>query len=175
MQTRYTTKQVITCLLILLLSTRLYAFEKNDTIKVKWDSQELVSKTTPTLQLVENPAVRQSPIHEATFKALKNLGADYVRYVPWFPYPKLAVAELKPPSATKTSWDFSLIDPMTIDFLEATKGHSVIMNFSTIPQWMFKTDYVVSYPADPNELGWSYGGGSEFRDSTMKELTGYYE
>jgi len=38
-----------------------------------------------------------------------------------------------------TSWDFSLIDPMTIDFLDATKGHSVILNFSTIPAWMFKT------------------------------------
>jgi hypothetical protein len=118
---------------------------------------------------------RGATMHDGSFTALQDLNADYVRYVPWFPYPKLAVAELDAPANGKTSWDFSLIDPMTIDFLEATKGHSVIMNFSTIPQWMFKTDYVVSYPKDPNELGWSYGGGSEFRDSTMKELTGYYE
>ena len=58
-------------------------------------------------------------------QSLKRLGADYVRYVPWLPYPKLAVAELKPPDAAETYWDFSLIDPMTMDFLNATTGHSV--------------------------------------------------
>src|ERR1700744_6590654 len=63
---------------------------------------------------------------------------------------------------------------MTLDFFNATKGHSIILNFSTIPQWMFKTDYAASYPADPNEVGWSYGGGSVLRDTTMKELTDYY-
>ncbi|WP_295669304.1 glycosyl hydrolase family 39 [uncultured Mucilaginibacter sp.] len=144
-------------------------------LKVQWDVSTGISKSTPTLQVVGNPMLRKSgSMHGGSFGALKNLGADYVRYVPWFPYPKLAVAELDAPTATKTSWDFSLIDPMTIDFLEATKGHCVIMNFSTIPQWMFKTDYLVSYPAEPNEVAWSYGGGTAFRDTTLKELTGYY-
>ncbi len=143
---------------------------------VKWNSSLMVSKSTPTLQVVGNPMLRRgATMHDGSFGALADLRGDYVRYVPWFPYPKLAVAELDAPDSGKTSWDFSLIDPMTIDFLEATKGHSVIMNFSTIPQWMFKTDYIISYPKDPNEVGWSYGGGSEFRDTTMKELTGYYE
>jgi hypothetical protein len=63
-----------------------------------------------------------------------------VRYVPWLSYPKLGVAELEPPADGKTSWDFSLIDSMTINFLEATKGHPATLNFSTIPQWMFKND-----------------------------------
>lgn len=145
------------------------------TLDVNWTSVERVSKSTPTLQVVGNPQLRRTgAMHDGSFAALKNLGADYVRYVPWFPYPKLAVAELEPPTATKTSWDFSLIDPMTIDFLDATKGHSIIMNFSTIPQWMFKTNNRVGYPADPNEVGWSYGGGSAFRDTTLKELTDYY-
>ena len=67
-------------------------------------------------------------------------GADYVRHVPWLPYPKLGVAELEPPKDGKTSWDFSVIDPMTIDFLEATKGHSPILNFTTIPPRMYKSD-----------------------------------
>jgi hypothetical protein len=53
---------------------------------------------------------------------LHNFGLDFVRYVPWLPYPKLAVAELEPPANGKTSWDFSLIDPMTLDFLNAQKG-----------------------------------------------------
>jgi hypothetical protein len=110
-------------------------------LKINWNKVVSTSKTTPTLQVVVNPMLRRgSPIHDAAFQSLKGLGADYVRYVPWLPYPKLGVAELEPPANGKTSWDFSLIDPMTIDFIEAQKGHSVELNFSTIPQWMWKLD-----------------------------------
>ena len=31
--------------------------------------------------------------------------------------------------------------------MNAQTGHSVIINFSTIPQWMFKTEKPVAYPA----------------------------
>src|SRR5258707_14236493 len=117
-------------------------------VTVHWDKVIGISQTTPTLQVVCNPPLqRGTPIHDNAFKALHDLGADYVRYVPWLPYPKLGVAELEAPKDGKTSWDFSRIDPMTIDFLEATKGHSTILNFSTIPQWMYKTDKPVTYPA----------------------------
>ncbi|GAA4317043.1 hypothetical protein GCM10023149_14410 [Mucilaginibacter gynuensis] len=144
-------------------------------LRVDWNASGTVTKSTATLQVVGNPMLRpKAAMHDGAFAALRSLNADYVRYVPWFPYPKLAVAELEPPTATKTSWDFSLIDPMTIDFLENTKGHSVMMNFSTIPQWMFKTDNPVTYPADPNQVSWGYGGGTELRDPTLKELTDYY-
>ena len=67
-----------------------------------------------------------------------------------------------------------MIDPMTADFLEATQGHSVILNFSTIPAWMFKTDKSVTYPDDPNQPVWDYTQGAEFRDATMKEVGDYY-
>lgn len=164
----------LTIIALLLVSTQL-CLAQTPVLTVQWNKPVMVSKSTATLQVVGNPMLRRgAPMHDGSFSALKDLGADYVRYVPWFPYPKLAVAELDAPDAKKTSWDFSLIDPMTIDFLEATKGHPVIMNFSTIPQWMFKTDYVVSYPKDPNEVGWSYGGGTQFRDTTLRELTDYY-
>jgi len=63
---------------------------------------------------------------------------------------------------------------MTIDFLEATKGHSTILNFSTIPQWMYKTDKPVAYPADPTQVSWDYEQGAELRDPTMKEVAEYY-
>src|SRR5205807_5927268 len=119
-----------------------------------------VSKTTATLQVVVNPPLRPgSAIHDRVYSELQRSGADYVRYVPWLPYPKLGVAELQPPTKEKTSWDFSLIDPMTIDFLNATKGHPVILNFSTIPQWMFKTPKPVAYPADPDQVTWDYTQG----------------
>jgi hypothetical protein len=32
---------------------------------------------------------------------LRDLNADFVRYVPWFPYPKLAVAELEAANSYK--------------------------------------------------------------------------
>jgi hypothetical protein len=145
-------------------------------LNVQWNNVTLVSKSTPTLQVVSNPMLsRTGSMHDGSFSALKDMGADYVRYVPWHVYPKLVVAELEPPTSKTTSWDFSLIDPMTIDFLNAAQGHSVILNFSTIPQWMFKTEHPVPYPADPNKVDWGYGGvGMELRDSTMTELTGYY-
>src|ERR1700747_2963158 len=94
-------------------------------VDIDWDKTLAVSKSTPTLQVVTNPMLNPgSPIHDGSFAALKALGADYVRYVPWLPYPKVAVAELEPPTKEKTSWDFTYIDPVTKDFLTATDGHS---------------------------------------------------
>lgn len=144
-------------------------------ITADWSKAERISKTTPTLQVVVNPKLRPgSPIHDRAFSELRLLGANYVRYVPWLPYPKLAVAELQPPANGKTSWDFSLIDPMMADFINATMGHPVIVNFSTIPAWMWQTPKPVSYPQDPDQVDWHYTQGSELRDPTGKELGDYY-
>jgi hypothetical protein len=143
--------------------------------QIDWNKVILVSKSTPTLQVVTNPMLNPgSPIHDGSFAALKALGADYVRYVPWLPYPKVAVAELEPPAKDKTSWDFTYIDPVTKDFLAATEGHSTILNFSTIPSWMFKTDKPVKYPDDPNQVFWDYTQGTELRDPSGKELGDYF-
>lgn len=148
---------------------------KPGVIHVDWTKTIVVSKSTPTLQVVVNPMLAKgSPIHDGTFAALKELGADYVRYVPWEPYPKLAVAELDAPTKEKTSWDFSLIDPYTKDFLTATEGHSTVMNFSTIPAWMFKVDKAVEYPADPNKVFWDYTQGSELIDPSSKQVADYF-
>jgi hypothetical protein len=144
-------------------------------ITVSWDHIERVSQTSATLQVVVNPPLRPgSAIKDRAYQEVKQLGADYVRYVPWLPYPKLGVAELEPPANGKTSWDFSLIDPMTKDFLNATQGHSVILNFSTIPAWLFKTGKPVIYPKDPNQVDWRYTQGTELRDPSGKELGDYY-
>ncbi|MGA2683918.1 MAG: glycosyl hydrolase family 39 [Verrucomicrobiota bacterium] len=144
-------------------------------VAVDWTKTVRVSRSTPTLQVVVNPLLRRgSPIHDPVFAALRDLGAENVRYVPWLPYPRLAVAEMEPPTATNTSWDFSLIDPMTLDFLDAARGHSTILNFSTIPAWLFKTPQPVTYPADPNTPCWNYTQGTELKDPTLKELGDYY-
>ncbi len=144
-------------------------------LTINWDKTTVVSKSTPTLQVVVNPPLRPGEaLGIASYKAVKDLGADYVRYVPWLPYPKLGVAELEPPTKDKTSWDFSLIDPMTKDFLAATEGHSTILNFSTSPTWLYKTDKPATYPDDPNKVTWDYTQGTELRDPTGKELGDYY-
>lgn len=162
---------------LIALCISFYPAHAQDTVKlaVDWNKVVRISRTTPTLQVVVNPPLRRgTPVHDNAFKALHDLQADLVRYVPWMPYPKLGVAELDPPANGKTSWDFSLIDPMTIDFLEATKGHPVILNFSTIPQWMFQCDKPLKYPADPNEVNWEYEQCTDLRDPSMKEVADYY-
>jgi hypothetical protein len=144
-------------------------------VTIHWDKTTVISKSTPTLQVVVNPPLRPGePLGKAAYKAVQDLGADYVRYVPWLPYPKLAVAELETPSQQKASWDFTVIDPMTKDFLAATDGHPTVMNFSTSPTWLYKTDNPVTYPADPNRVVWDYTQGTELRDATGKELGDYY-
>jgi len=144
-------------------------------VGVNWQKVLAVSRATPTLQVVVSPLMsRSSPIHDRVFRALQDLRCDYIRYVPWLPYPKLGVAELEPPKDGKTSWDFSLIDPFAEDFALATEGHSTIWNFSTIPQWMFKAEKPVVYPADPGQVTWNYEQGTELRDPSLREVANYF-
>ena len=73
-------------------------------VNVNWGKTIIVSRSTPTLQVVTNPMLNPgAPIHDGSFSALKALGADYVRFVPWLPYPKIAVAEL---GTSDTGQDF---------------------------------------------------------------------
>lgn len=147
----------------------------SQSISVNWDKTLLINKTTPTLQIVENPKIRpSSPIYNKVFQALENLEADYVRYVPWFPYPKLAVAELEPPTPENTSWNFKYLDSSITEFMNRTKGHPVVMNISTTPAWMWEGKRV-NYPDDPYQVYWSYNQGEKLRDTTLNEISNYYE
>jgi len=166
----------VVCLLAALAAANAWsADDQAASLKIDWNKVTRESQTVPTLQVVVNPRLRRgSQISGRVCEELRRLGADYVRYVPWLPYPRLAVAELRAPDAEQTYWDFSLIDPMTIDFLNATAGHPVILNFSTIPAWMFKTPEPVPYPEDPDQPVWKYTQGTELRDPSMRELGDYY-
>jgi len=170
----YNTCYVALSALLLLSSSKTKA--QNAAVKVDWNKVVTESKTTPTLQVVYNPYVRSnSPIYKGTFDALKNLGASYVRYVPWFPYPHAAVAELKEPTKTETFWDFTYADPTMEDIMKAQEGRSVVINFSTIPVWMFKTEKpVVVDPNNPDALVWDYNQGKELRDPSFKEVAAYF-
>ena len=145
-------------------------------IQVHWDRVIRVSKTKPTLLLGASPGLfRGAPLHDRIFQTIKDLGADDLRYAGGgYAYPHLGVAELDPPSATKTSWDFSYIDPVTEDVMQATQGHRIVLNFTAIPEWMFKTPEPVRYPADPTKLFWQYEQGTELRDPTAREVAAYF-
>jgi hypothetical protein len=68
-------------------------------ITVDWTSVVGRSKLLPTLQVVVNPMLeRGSAIHDQIFTNLASLQSHMTRYVPWFPYPRYAVAELDAPS-----------------------------------------------------------------------------
>ena len=69
-------------------------------IEISWSAHDYNLHTIPSLQIVTNPLVSRqfSPVSGEIFANLKQLGAEYARYAVWFPYPKLAVAELEPPS-----------------------------------------------------------------------------
>ena len=146
--------------------------QREPSVVVNWE-KKTSNRTVPTLQAVVNPMLRRgSPIHDAAFEALRRLGADYVRYAFWLPYPKLAVAELHPPDTTQTYWDFQYMDPLVEDFLRVSAGHSSVMSFSTIPQWLFPTPQPVVYPDDPNQVIWNYSQGTQLAD--VKALGDYY-
>lgn len=125
------------------------------------------------------------------FEALNNLDAEFVRFAPWFPYPKVVVAELYEPDCKKnyTSWNTSLFDGIVKDFYSAVCGegamegdctHSAAQQLSTIPSWMFEGggSDPAGLPADPWEFVSGYFGyynrGQILRDHTCKELAGYF-
>jgi hypothetical protein len=49
-----------------------------------------------------------------------------------------------------------------------------MMNFSTMPDWLFKTAKLVAYPAAPNQFTWVYTQRTELRNPTGKEMGDYY-
>jgi hypothetical protein len=72
----------------------------------------------------------------------------------------LAVQMKCSPASEETSWNFGLIDPMMEDFMTATEGKSTVINFSTIPEWMWNQVNPVHIPDDPNHVFWNYESGT---------------
>ena len=158
------------------LSATIWAADPPVKITVHWGGTIRVLKTKPTLLLGASPVLSPgAPLRDRIFKIIKDLGADDIRYAGGgYVYPHFGVAELDPPTATKTSWDFSHIDPVTEEVMKATAGHPLVLNFSAIPEWMFKTPAPVPYPADPEKPAWQYEQGKELRDPTAREVGEYF-
>src|SRR5271157_675198 len=166
-------------LALLFIFTALHALRGQDQpveVKVHWDQVVRVSKTAPSIMLGSGPGVwRGSAAHDQIFRSIKELGADDVRFTGGgYLYPHYGVAEMAPPTATTTSWDFSKLDPVTEDVMNAVKGHPWILNFTTIPAWMFKQTEPVHYPEDPAKMCWDCARGKELRDPTYREVADYF-
>ena len=145
-------------------------------IKANWHQVIRVSKTVPSIFIGTGPAIwRGAPAHDAIFQSVKDLGADDVRLSGGgYLYPHYGVAELEPPTATQTFWDFSKIDEVNEDALQALAGHPIVMNYTTIPEWMFKHAKPFHYPKDPEKLCWTCDSGTELRDPTYREVADYF-
>jgi hypothetical protein len=144
-------------------------------VRIDWAQLAPPTKTVITLQVVENPPLmRGSQIHDAAWKALHELATEKTRLALWYPYPRLAVAELAPPADHGTSWDFSQIDPIVEDFFAATGNRASVFTMSTIPTWMFKSADPGPIPLSPTEAMWGYETGDELRDPTGQEVADYY-
>ena len=149
-------------------------------VTINWSDTVVTSKTHTTLQSVANPLLLDtSPIRNEALQSLSLVSSDYVRYVPWYPYPKLAVPELDPPvignGHCKTSWNFTYADQLLGDFLRATPGKKHIINFSTTPTWMWTLDSPYTYPQDPSAIDFNYNNGTQLRDPSCRELADYYK
>ncbi len=51
--------------------------------------------------------------------------------------------------------------PSWLTFSRQRRGHPIMLNIATIPEWMYKTDKPVPVPANPLELDYEYEKGTE--------------
>jgi hypothetical protein len=164
------------CLILAFGATSASGEDASIVVSPDWRDVVGVSKATASIEVcVEPPLRRGHPIHDQLFDALKNLRADYAHFQPYNVFPRLAVAELKPPADGNTYWDFSLMDPIAEDFMNATAGHPVVFNIGTLPAWIFKAKQPVIVPDDPDEPYWTYSEFNELKlnDSTLRLAADY--
>ena len=140
-------------------------------VDIAWDEIIATSNTVLTTHLWAAPPLRrESPIHDRAFAALRDLKADYARFLPWFSHPVLSVPALEAPTKATTSWDFAQLDPFVEDFMAAAEGRPVVANFATIPHWMFTNADHVEVSRDVDTIHWDYEQGTDFRDDTLAEV-----
>lgn len=127
----------------------------------------------------------------AYYEALSSLGAEYVRFAPWFPNPRVVVTELTPPNCNAThpatNWDSTHFDQVMSDFYVAVCGpgaaegaceRSVVQQLSTMPSWLFVDGYdYEKLPTDP----WNtpdpfdvYTAGKALKDPSCEAMARYF-
>jgi hypothetical protein len=171
---------------------------KTINVSVDWDAAPITTASTAATVEVDccEPFLTRNPsahVHgggpfDGYLSAMKALGAEYVRFAPWYPYPKIAVVELEPSDCTvtkpATNWNSSLFDPILADFMSAVCGdgaatghcdHSVAQQLSTMPSWLYIGGADPStLPADPWDARMSgYNQGTKLKNESCTEMAGY--
>ena len=144
-------------------------------VHVDWATPLRTATTAATVEVDVMPHL--SRVHEGGsfpgyFSALSDLGSRFVRFSPWFAYPRVVVAELERADCRrdgKSSWNTTHLDAIVSDFMQAVcgpdaakgacaDGLSVVPQLSTMPAWMYESDGVnrtALMPTDP----WKYPSG----------------
>uniref|UniRef100_A0A0G4F5U3 Glycoside hydrolase family 42 N-terminal domain-containing protein n=1 Tax=Chromera velia CCMP2878 TaxID=1169474 RepID=A0A0G4F5U3_9ALVE len=152
-----------------------------------WDEGRRETAIFPSYLISTNPLYRidegegSSNISHTVYENMKSLPADYVRSLHWYPYPHLAVAELKPPVSDgetgkcESFWDFSLIDPIVEAVFGAVGNRPLIFCFATTPLWMWEGSKETEVPEDPNVQFREYKRGTKLRPGAVTKIADYFE
>ena len=120
-------------------------------LKIDWSKTAFESKSTPTLQVVVNPMLlRGSKMYCGSFAALKNVGGGVCPLCTLAALSKAGRCWIRTTHERRDLVRVKIHRSGAGRFRESDGGHSVVMNFSTMPAWLWKTDKPVYYPEDPN-------------------------
>ena len=158
----------------------------NHTVFVNFSAHRATYNTTTTLQVVTSPLLdrvlpngKPNPIYDAAWGSLAELQSQHTRFQPWFPYPRKAVAELQPPDAKGTHWDFTSMLPQLEAFTNATAGRAVNLNIGTHPCWLFTNWFGGDFNCTPpaSEADFQYGTNGKrthLKDKSADTLADYF-
>lgn len=157
------------------LAAPVFAADDVAAVRIRWNDITRVSPTVPTTQMLNHRySLRDSPIHDPFWAALKDLKTDDTRLQLWFSITNTAVPELKEPTATETFWNFTYMDQLMADFYANTTGKHHI-NMGTIPRWMFDVP-ALELPIEPGASFYRYTEGTKgslLKDPTGKQFADY--
>ena len=184
---------------MLLSPPLLLASAQKVSVTPDWSTSTRTVTTAATVEVDVMPFLGRTPDggpFDGFFEAMQNLDATYVRYSPWYAYPKVVVPELRKADCSVngkgSSWNSTLLDGIYADFMlavcgpDAAKGvcvdgRSVVPQLSTMPAWMYHSDgknRTKMMPDDPwtfpqGDFEYYVVGGQPLLDPTCEEMGEY--
>lgn len=133
---------------MLLLLVAAVAIAGNYTVMVDWGAAPVtVASTAATIEvdccepfLTRDPAAHLNGggSFSSYTTAMQDLGAEFVRWAPWYVYPRVVVMELEPPDCTATkpatNWNSEHFDKVTADFMETVCGPQAVRTLVRRPE-----------------------------------------
>ena len=168
-------------------------------IRVNWSNPLKIVRTAATVEVDVMPQLARNsgtpmPAFDGYTRALSSLGASYVRFAPWFGYPRVVVPEWERTNCSGSNWNSTLLDGVMADFMisvcgpNAAKGDcsggrlSVAPQLSTVPAWLFESDGINRTHDFPSSTPWQYvpghlshyaAHGTPLVDPSCEEMASY--